>query len=66
VKLERGKVNAIDGRVVEELSACFRQLADDPRVRGTILTGTGSFFSFGFDIPHFREGADLMMIEKFR
>jgi 3,2-trans-enoyl-CoA isomerase len=55
VKLERGKVNAIDGRVVEELSACFRQLADDPRVRGTILTGTGSFFSFGFDIPHFLE-----------
>jgi len=53
VKLERGKVNAIDDRLVEELSASLGQLADDPRVRGTILTGTGSFFSFGFDIPHF-------------
>jgi Delta3-Delta2-enoyl-CoA isomerase len=53
VRLERGKVNAIDERLVEELSACLGQLADDPRVRATILTGTGSFFSFGFDVPHF-------------
>jgi enoyl-CoA hydratase/carnithine racemase len=55
VRLERGKVNAIEDRLVEELSACLGQLADDPRVRGTILTGSGSFFSFGFDIPHFLE-----------
>jgi Delta3-Delta2-enoyl-CoA isomerase len=53
VRLERGKVNAIDDRVVEEFTACLGELASDPRVRGTILTGTGSFFSFGFDIPHF-------------
>jgi Delta3-Delta2-enoyl-CoA isomerase len=53
VKLERGKVNAIDDRLVEELSQCLGRLADDPQVRGTILTGAGSFFSFGFDIPHF-------------
>ena len=53
VRLERGKVNALDGQVVEELSACFRQLGEDLRVRGTILTGTGKFFSFGLDIPQF-------------
>ena len=53
VKLERGKVNALDESMVEELAACFRQLADDPRVRGTILTGAGKFFSFGLDIPQF-------------
>jgi enoyl-CoA hydratase/carnithine racemase len=53
VRLERGKVNAIEDRLVVELSTCLRQLADDPRVRGTVLTGTGHFFSFGFDIPHF-------------
>jgi enoyl-CoA hydratase/carnithine racemase len=53
VRLARGKVNALDDLVVEELSACFRQLADDPEVRGAILTGTGKFFSFGFDIPRF-------------
>ena len=53
VRLERGKVNALDDRAVEELSGCLRQLAEDPEVRGSILTGTGKFFSFGFDIPHF-------------
>jgi len=53
VRLERGKVNALDDRAVEELSGCFKQLAEDLEVRGSILTGTGKFFSFGFDIPHF-------------
>lgn len=53
VRLERGKVNALNDRVVEELAAAFRQLADDPAVRGAILTGAGKFFSFGFDIPEF-------------
>lgn len=53
VRLQRGKVNAIDDRVVGELAEAFRQLADDPAVRGSILTGTGKFFSFGFDIPEF-------------
>lgn len=53
VRLQRGKVNALDDDVIEELAACFRRLADDPAVRGSILTGTGKFFSFGFDIPEF-------------
>ena len=53
VRLERGKVNALDDRVVAELAECFRQLAGDPAVRASILTGTGKFFSFGFDIPEF-------------
>lgn len=53
VRLARGKVNALDDLVVEELSACFRRIADEPDVRGTVLTGAGKFFSFGFDIPRF-------------
>jgi len=53
VRLERGKVNALNEGVVDELSRSFRELAGDPRVRGSILTGTGKFFSFGFDIPEF-------------
>jgi Delta3-Delta2-enoyl-CoA isomerase len=53
VRLERGKVNALNEQVVDELSGCFRELASDSRVRGTLLTGTGKFFSFGFDIPEF-------------
>lgn len=53
VRLQRGKVNALNDRVVEELASSFRQLAEDPAVRASILTGTGKFFSFGFDIPEF-------------
>ncbi len=52
-RLERGKVNALNDQVVQELSTCLRELAVDPAVRATILTGTGKFFSFGFDIPEF-------------
>ncbi len=53
VRLERGKVNALDDGVVAELAGAFQRLAADPAVRGSILTGTGKFFSFGFDIPEF-------------
>src|SRR5215470_14316473 len=53
VRLERGKVNALNGRVVEELAACFSEQADDPRVRASVLAGSGKFFSFGFDVPEF-------------
>jgi enoyl-CoA hydratase/carnithine racemase len=53
VRIEREKVNALDDSLVNELSACFAALAEDPDVRGSILTGTGNFFSFGFDIPKF-------------
>ena len=53
VRLERGKVNALNGEVVDELATCLRSLGSDPAVRGVVLTGTGKFFSFGFDIPEF-------------
>jgi enoyl-CoA hydratase/carnithine racemase len=55
VRLERGKVNALNEQVVDEFSGCFRELAGDSQVRGILLTGTGKFFSFGFDIPEFME-----------
>ena len=53
VRLERGKVNALNEQVVDELSHCLGNLANDSRVRGILLTGSGKFFSFGFDIPEF-------------
>ena len=53
VRLERGKVNALNEQVVDELARCLRDLSSDPTVRGIVLTGTGKFFSFGFDIPEF-------------
>jgi 3,2-trans-enoyl-CoA isomerase len=53
VALERGKVNALNATVVQELAACFRHISETPGIRGSILTGAGKFFSFGFDIPEF-------------
>jgi len=51
VILERGKVNALNAAVVEELSATFETLGRDAAVGAAVLTGRGKFFSFGFDIP---------------
>jgi enoyl-CoA hydratase/carnithine racemase len=53
VALSRGKVNAINEKVVDELTDCFRALSYDPSVTAVILTGEGKFFTFGFDIPEF-------------
>ncbi len=53
VALSRGKVNAINEKVVDELTDCFRALSYDPGVTAVILTGEGKFFTFGFDIPEF-------------
>jgi enoyl-CoA hydratase/carnithine racemase len=53
VRLKRGKVNALNEQVVEEIAGCLQRLAADPDIRAVILTGDGSFFSFGFDIPEF-------------
>lgn len=51
--LSRGKVNAINGTVVEQLKESLERLEKDPDVRAVVLTGAGAFFSFGFDIPEF-------------
>ena len=49
----RGKVNALDEAQVERLSQAFTKLEQDPAVEGIIFTGSGAFFSFGFDVPGF-------------
>src|SRR6185503_3992101 len=51
--LNRGKVNALNGSVVDQLREHLGLLEGDPDVRAIILTGFGKFFSFGFDIPEF-------------
>jgi len=51
--LSRGKVNAINGAVVDELRDCLKSIEGDRDVKAAILTGAGKFFSFGFDIPEF-------------
>lgn len=51
--LGRGKVNAINGAVVDEMREHLKSLEHDHEVRAVILTGAGKFFSFGFDVPEF-------------
>ncbi len=53
VALARGKVNALNEPLIEEIHARFKDLESDQAVRAAILTGEGKFFCFGFDIPEF-------------
>jgi enoyl-CoA hydratase/carnithine racemase len=51
--LRRGKVNALNGSVVDQLRGTLKTLENDPAVKALVLTGAGKFFSFGFDVPEF-------------
>jgi enoyl-CoA hydratase/carnithine racemase len=55
VTLNRGKVNALNEPMVEELSDTFGNLETDNKVDSIIFTGSGKFFSFGFDVPEFMQ-----------
>ncbi len=56
--LSRGKVNALNGDVVDQLRRHLERLESDRDVRALVLTGRGSFFSFGFDIPELRSAPE--------
>lgn len=51
--LNRGRVNALNRAVVDQLRALLETLESDREVRSVVFTGSGKFFSFGFDIPEF-------------
>jgi 3,2-trans-enoyl-CoA isomerase len=53
VALSRGKVNALNGAVVDQLRTALEAGEVDPDVKAVALTGIGKFFSFGFDVPEF-------------
>lgn len=53
VILQRGKVNALNEPMIEELADSFRNFETDTEVKSIIFTGSGKFFSFGFDVPEF-------------
>ncbi|WP_411031610.1 enoyl-CoA hydratase/isomerase family protein [Spongiimicrobium sp. 3-5] len=50
VRLNRGKVNAINHQMVTELTATFNDLQHNDTVKGVILTGIPHFFSAGLDV----------------
>ncbi len=53
ITLNRPKVNALNEALIDELRAAFDNIENDESVNAVILTGKGSFFSFGFDVPEF-------------
>ncbi|UCD17635.1 MAG: enoyl-CoA hydratase/isomerase family protein [Candidatus Zixiibacteriota bacterium] len=68
VTLTRGKVNAINESLVDELHAILKNLEDDPQARAVVLTGAGKFFSFGLDIPElysYSQNDFLKFLQKF-
>jgi len=53
VVINRGKVNALNDVVIDELQQILIDLEHDSEIKALILTGENKFFSFGFDIPSF-------------
>jgi crotonobetainyl-CoA hydratase len=56
ITLDRPKANAINVATSRALYAALAQLQDDPSLRVAILTGTGRFFSAGWDLNAATEG----------
>jgi crotonobetainyl-CoA hydratase len=56
ITLDRPKANAIDVATSRALYAAFQQLQNDPALRVAILTGSGRFFSAGWDLGAATEG----------
>ncbi len=50
VQMNRGKVNAINYEMVQELRKVFSEIEKDEMVKGVILTGQPHFFSAGLDL----------------
>jgi enoyl-CoA hydratase len=56
VRLERGKVNALDLELITALEETLVELEEEERVRGVVLTGAGTSFSAGVDLYRVLEG----------
>lgn len=56
VRMDVGKVNAMDLALCEDLSTVFRALPDRPGVRAVVLTGNGRAFSAGVDLRAIVDG----------
>jgi 3,2-trans-enoyl-CoA isomerase len=50
VRMNRGKVNAINFEMVQELREVFDSLGQDASIKGVILTGQPHYFSAGLDL----------------
>lgn len=50
VELARGKVNAINAEMVAEIRNLFKELDQDDKIGGVVLTGNSKIFSAGLDL----------------
>ena len=55
ITIERDKVNALDLGTISDLHQTFLKAEEDTNSSSIIIQGSGSFFSFGLDIPSLLE-----------
>ena len=55
IRINRPKVNAIDSETLKALENEIKKATEDIETNSILITGEGSFFSFGLDIPSFLE-----------
>ncbi|MEC1262867.1 enoyl-CoA hydratase [Bacillus swezeyi] len=53
ITIQHPPANALSTQVLEDLSACLDELAEDQQVRSIVIHGEGRFFSAGADIKEF-------------
>lgn len=58
MRLDRPKANAIDSSTSREMGKAFNAFRDDPELWVAILTGTGKFFSAGWDLKAAAAGTE--------
>jgi methylglutaconyl-CoA hydratase len=51
--------NALNAELIEELTRCMEELAEDAGVRVVVLTGEGDFFCAGADVGYMRDTANF-------
>jgi methylglutaconyl-CoA hydratase len=51
--------NALNAALIEEITRCFEELADDDNVRVVVVTGEGTTFCAGADVGYMRDTADF-------
>jgi methylglutaconyl-CoA hydratase len=67
VRMNRPDVrNALDGRMIVELTDAFVSLASDDSVRAVVLEGAGTMFSGGADVKYMRASLELSQEENYR
>jgi 2-(1,2-epoxy-1,2-dihydrophenyl)acetyl-CoA isomerase len=52
--------NSFDFRLMEEIDAALREVAQDRKIRAVILTGAGKYFSTGVDLNMFTNAESLV------